>query len=511
MVMAKKLRRSKTLINKKVMPKIKTRSVKKALPVRAAKAASRRAVHSRVAPAAKPEISPEERAYNKAIDYLMAQTDYERMRVVRYNTTTFNLDRMRLLLKYLGDPHTRFKSVHIAGTKGKGSTCHMLAAMLEAGGLKVGLYTSPHLVDLRERIRIDGRMITPAELTHWVKRVDQAIGKMGSEKPTFFEILTAIGFCHFAQQQVDIAVVETGLGGRLDSTNVITPEVAAITSISYDHTSILGHTLERIAEEKAGIFKKDVPALTVMQPASVLAAMDRIAVKAQARLEVVGGDIEFSHRFEVARPLGPHIRVTLNSATSRFEQLVVPLIGEHQAINCGLALAILDKLKARGLVTDEVRALEGLKQVEIEGRLEMVWRDPRVVLDGAHNAASVQALFRGISQYIPYDSMVVIFGCNYDKDVDGMLEQVSHGADKVIFTQTGNNPKAASPDELAARYVERFGRMAQVAPDFRAAMSIATRAISREDLITVTGSFYLVGEAKIFFASRANRLNGLAN
>jgi len=514
MVMAKKLRHTKSV--RRASTAVKARRGRKGttkgsatlrkVSQRKAQAIVKRILEPAELSTTKIEIPSEDRAYRKAIDFLMSQTDYERMRVVRYNTTTFNLDRMRLLLKHLGDPHTKFKSVHIAGTKGKGSTCYMLAAMLRASGYKVGLYTSPHLVDMRERIQINGAMISPNEMTHWVKRVEQAIGKMGADKPTFFEIITAIGFCHFAQQEVDIAVVEVGLGGRLDSTNVITPEVAAVTSISYDHTAILGNTLEKIAEEKAGIFKKDIPALTVVQPPSVVAAMRRVAEKNGTKLAVVGEDVEFSYRFEIGRPLGPHIRATLHSSISRFEQLVVPLVGEHQAINFGLALAVLDQLKQRGFKIEEAKALEGVKDLTIEGRMEMVWRDPRVILDGAHNAASMQALFRGISQYVPYDSMVVIFGCNCDKDVDGMLEKVSHGADKVIFTQVSSNPKAASPDELAARFTEEFGRMAQVAPDFASAMAIASRAITREDLITVTGSFYLVGEAKVYFASRSDRM-----
>ncbi len=512
--MAKKLRHSKP--DRRSSAAVKAQRGKKgttkgsatlrSASLRATQAAVKRVLEPQDLQTVKSETSSEDRAYRKAIEFLLSQTDYERMRVVRYNTTTFNLDRMRLLLKHLGDPHTKFKSVHVAGTKGTGSTCYMLAAMLQSCGYKVGLYTSPHLVDMRERVQINGNMISPNEMTHWVKRVENAISKMGSEKPTFFEIITAIGFCHFAQHEVDIAVVEVGLGGRLDSTNVITPEVAAVTSISYDHTAILGNTLEKIAEEKAGIFKKGIPALTVVQPPSVVTAMRRVAERNGAKLLVVGEDIEFSYRFEIARPLGPHIRATLHSSISRFEQLVVPLVGEHQAINFGLALAVLDQLKQRGFKIEEARALEGVKDLSIEGRMELVWRDPRVILDGAHNAASMRALFRGISQYIPYDSMVVIFGCNCDKDIDGMLEQVSHGADKVIFTQAGANPKAASPDELAAHFTERFGRMAQVAPDFSSAMAIASRAITREDLITVTGSFYLVGEAKIHFASRSDRM-----
>jgi dihydrofolate synthase/folylpolyglutamate synthase len=468
-----------------------------------------------VAPVAPVKIIPvlpaQNKAYNKAIEFLMSHTDYERMRVVRYNTTTFNLDRMRQLLEALGNPHQTYKTIHIAGTKGKGSTCHMLAAMLRNAGFKVGLYTSPHLLNLRERICVNAQHISEEQFVLLMKRIELAMKKMGANKPTFFEILTAMGFCHFADEHVDLAVIETGLGGRLDSTNVITPEVTAITNISYDHMAVLGNSLSKIAEEKAGIFKKDIPALSCLQEPEVTAALMRVAEQVHAPLEFVGTDIEFSHRFEVTRPAGPHVRVSLTTERSHFEHLTVPLIGEHQAVNCGLALAILDKLKARGLQFSDAKAVAGLHEVNLPGRIETVWNDPRVIIDGAHNAASVKALFRGISQYIPYDSMVVIFGCNCDKDIDGMLEQVSLGADKVIFTRSHNNPKSASPEELSARYIDRFGKMAQATESFSDAMDIATRAISREDLVTVTGSFYLIGEAKRFFMTRgAQGANGSA-
>ena len=444
-------------------------------------------------------------SYTRALEFLMSHTDYEKMRVVRYNTTTFNLDRMRTLLKHLGNPHTKFKSAHVAGTKGKGSTCHMLAGMLQAGGLKTGLYTSPHIVDMRERIRINGELIPHEHLVELVRRIEPVLKRMAHTglRPTFFEIFTAMSFCYFADRKVDIAVIETGMGGRLDSTNVILPEVCAITSISKDHMSVLGNSLTKIAEEKAGIFKRDVPALTCQQDGDVMNVLRRIAGNAKTSLNVVGQDLEFSYRFEITRPIGPHMRVCLTTESQRFEHLAVPLMGEHQALNCGLALAMLERLRHRGLAFDMSKALEGLSRVKIPGRLEVINRDPHVIIDGAHNAASVQALFRGIGQHIPYDSMVVIFGCNCDKDIDGMLEQMSLGADKVIFTRSRNNPKAADPQELSNLYTERYGKMAQVAESFSHAMEIAERAITREDLITVTGSFYLIGEAKQFFDARA--------
>src|SRR5437016_3699466 len=202
--------------------------------------------------------------YSRALRYLASVSDYERLRIVRYNNQNFNLDRMRLLLKRLGNPHEQFRSVHVAGTKGKGSTCAMIASMLQACGYKVGLYTSPHLVDIRERIQINGDMVSHAEFARLIKGIEPIIGRM-KPTPSYFDVLTAAAFKYFADQKVDIAVVETGLGGRLDSTNVIKPEVTAITSISKDHMAQLGNTLALIAQEKAGIFKKDIPAVTVVQ------------------------------------------------------------------------------------------------------------------------------------------------------------------------------------------------------------------------------------------------------
>jgi dihydrofolate synthase/folylpolyglutamate synthase len=271
--------------------------------------------------------------------------------------------------------------------------------------------------------------------------------------------------------------------------------------------AVLGNTTTKIAEEKAGIFKKDVPAVTVAQEPAVENVLRRVAGSVKTTLEVVGADIEFSHRFEVTKPMGAHMRVCLSTDVSHFEHLAVPLMGEHQALNCGLALAMLDKLKRRGIPFDDAKAIDGLAAMRLSGRLEMISHDPRTIIDGAHNAASMQCLFRGIGQHIPYDSMVVIFGCNCDKDIDGMLEQMSLGADKVIFTKSLNNPKAADPQELANIYTERYGKMAQVAHTFREAMEIAERAITREDLITVTGSFYLIGEAKQYFLDRTAKSN----
>jgi len=437
-------------------------------------------------------------SYARALRYLSSLTDHERLRIVRYNDRNFDLDRMRTLLRRLGNPQERFKSVHIAGTKGKGSTCAMIASMLQACGYKVGLYTSPHLLDVRERIVIDGQMIPASEFARLAKMIEPLVERM-KPTPNYFDVLTAIAFQYFADQGVQVAVVETGLGGRLDSTNVIKPEVTAITSISKDHMQQLGHTLPRIAEEKAGIFKSGVPAVSVAQTPEVEAVLQRAAQKVGAPLDICGKSIEFSYRFEATRMQGPHNRVCLTTAQSKFEHLAVPLMGEHQAVNCGLALSVIDRLKMRGLSISDTKAMEGLAKTALPGRMELISQTPRILVDGAHNAASIDALMKAIGQHIPYDSMVVIFGCCGDKDIPGMLERITSGADKVIFTKL-KSVRTADPEELAARYIELYGKMAQVAPDLESALAIANRAVTKEDLICITGSFYLVGEAKRLLA-----------
>lgn len=435
------------------------------------------------------------------MNFLNTRTNFERMPRVGYNTSNFNLARMQRLLAGLGNPQKAFKSVHIAGTKGKGSTATMLAAMLENCGLRTGLYTSPYLIDVRERIQINSEMIPEGDLTRLMARIAAAGNRLGKDEPTFFEVMTALAFLYYAEKKVEIAVIEAGMGGRLDSTNVLRPEACAITSISYDHMAQLGATLEKIAEEKAGIFKSGVPAISAPQTSEVRQALGRVATRVKTPLRFTGKDIEFSYRFECSRSAGPHIRVSLTSGTTRFEHVPVPLPGDHQAVNCGLALSLLVQLKESGLAVDDQKAIEGLAKAHLPGRMEIIHQDPRIMVDGAHNAASVEALMRAIGQNISYDSMVVIFGCRSDKDIPGMLEHVQLGADKVIFTDAGT-PRAADPNELAAEYMERSGKMAQVAHRLEDALDIAERAVTREDMICITGSFYLAGKAKLIVKDR---------
>ena len=440
-----------------------------------------------------PKGSADINGYAAAVRYLMERTDFERMRSVKYNEQTFKLERMQQLLAKLGNPHEQIRTVHVAGTNGKGSTVAMIASMLQACGYTVGVYTSPHLVELRDRIVINGQSIDKAVFAEAVKVVAKAAEKAGVE-PTFFEVVTAVCFKYFAEQAVDIAVVEVGLGGRLDSTNVIRPEACVITSIDFDHTKLLGNTLEEIAREKAGIFKKDVPAFIFESEPGVQQAIAEVAEKAGAPLRIVNKDIDYSARFCVTEDLGPHTRVCLYTKTSRLEHLPVPLPGEHQASNCGLALAVVDHLKTVGFDCPEDKITAGLAATKVPGRMQLVWDRPRVLVDGAHNPAAVGALMRCVGAHVPYDSMICVFGCCSDKDVSGLIDKVNLGADKVIFTRAAGNPRSADPEDLQKLFHERSGKMSQVAKTLPEALEMATRAVSREDLVCVTGSFYLVGE-----------------
>ncbi len=449
--------------------------------------------------------------YEGALAYLETLVNVERTRLKAPDPAIFKLDRMRALLQALGSPHQQIRCVHVAGSKGKGSTCEMISAALEGCGLTVGLYTSPHLIDLRERIQINHRLISEECLAGCIARTARAAQEVEKEfgAATYFEHMTAASFLHFAEKAVDIAVIEVGLGGRLDSTNVIIPEVSAVAAIQLEHRHLLGDTVELIAREKAGIFKPDIPAVTYQQSKpSIIETMREVAAEAGAKLDVLGDSIDFSYRFEASPELGPHARVVLTTARSNFEHLPVPLRGEHQALNCGLALAVIDKLRERGFRLPDREVAQGLARTRNPGRMEQVWSNPRIIVDGAHNPESVGGLIKALGAHLRYDSLVVIFGCAADKDVSGMLAKIATGADKVIFTRADHNARAVDPRDLQRRFNEVSHKMSQTAPTLKDAINIAARAVGRDDLVCVTGSFYLAGEAKKLLAAKSQAAAG---
>lgn len=449
--------------------------------------------------------------YDAVLDRLNARINLEKTRPSRIDPErAFKLDRMRALAAALGAPERDSRFVHVAGSKGKGSTVEMLASCLSACRYAVGVYSSPHLVTPRERIRISGAMIPETAFALHVDRAINASEKLPKDlgPATYFELMTAAAFLYFAEQAVDIAVLEVGLGGRLDSTNIVTPEVCLLTPIQREHTEILGDTLEEIAAEKAGIMKRGVPAITVPQPESVLEVFRAKAEEVGAQLRVLGQDIDYSERFESSPELGPHMRVSVSTPRCVYEHLPVPLKGQHQAANCGLALAALDALRERGFEAPERDVALGLASTPDTGRLEIAWDRPRIILDGAHTPESVEAAMRAIGAHMRYDSMVCVFGCAADKDMAGMLEKVAIGADKIIFTKAASNPRACDPEELQRRFGHQAGKMTQAVPTLKEALNRAAQAVGRDDLIVVTGSFYLVGEAKALLMEAARKRDG---
>ncbi|MGB2797644.1 MAG: folylpolyglutamate synthase/dihydrofolate synthase family protein, partial [Phycisphaerae bacterium] len=392
--------------------------------------------------------------YEAALNYLFGATDYEKMQRVRYNADTFSLDRVEALLGALGSPERRFRSVHVAGTKGKGSTAAILHALALECGLKTGLYTSPHLVDIRERIRV-GRDDIPAEaLRALVADAQPHVDRMrtAGDPPTFFEIFTALAFRHFADEAVDLVIVEVGLGGRLDATNVLRPDVSVVTSVSIDHTHQLGGTLERIAAEKAGIIKPGVPVVSQPQRPEAMAVIERAAQRAGAPLLRVGRDVTYT--WAPAERAG--IRLAVRTPHAAYDDLFLPLLGEHQAVNAATAIAAAERAPslAERLTPERVRA--GLRRVHWPGRMELVPGRPDLLLDGAHNRASMERLMESLAQHFPGRPLVFVFASAADKDIDGMLAILAQkgGGAPVVFTRT-DNPRAAAPADLAARFAGR--------------------------------------------------------
>lgn len=477
---------------------------------RIARAGARPRASDRAAARPRPQV-PAFPDLGAALACLASRVNVEHVRPSQIDQAqVFRLERMHALLEALDEPHAGLRCIHVAGSKGKGSTCEMAAAALQGCGLGVGIYTSPHLIDIRERIRINQRPIPEGEFLGLLARVAHAADALPRRlgPVTYFEMLTALALLHFAEEAVDVAVIEAGLGGLADATNVITPEVSALAAIQLEHTQLLGKTLAEIARHKAGIIKAGVPAVTVPQHPEALGVLRERAAEAGTTLEVLGEGIEFSFRFEAATDIGPHARVVLSTPRSAFEHLPVPLKGEHQAWNCGLALAAIDKLRQRGIEAPEGAVAAGLARTPQNGRLEIVHRRPTVLVDGAHNPESIQALVKAIGAHLKFDSMVVVFGCMADKDVPGMLTRLAMGADKIIFTRASDNPRAVDPRDLARKFAELSAsgaaaqKMIQVAHTLRDALNLASRAVARDDLICVTGSFALAGEAKRLLAAR---------
>ena len=435
--------------------------------------------------------------YQQALDYIYSFVDQEKLLPDQYVPRRFDLTNMRELLSMLGDPHHGLQAVHVAGTKGKGSTCAMAASILEAAGYRVGLFTQPHLHTFRERIKVNERLVSEQEMIAILEKLKPYIEQLPD--PSTFEIMTAMAFEYFAEQNVDWAVVETGLGGRLDTTNVIVPLVSVITSISYDHTYILGDTLEEIAGEKAGIIKEGRPVVCAPQRDAAEQVIVQVCRERNAPLVLVdrdwrwhvsAADIE-GQSFTVRSEL-PHSDGLVSDGRSR--EFWIPFLGRYQVVNATTTIATIDQLCRQGIHVSLEQAAEGLRRARWPGRLEILSREPLLIMDGAHNVDSVQRLTNALREYLEFDDLIVIAGFSLDKDIPGMMCELTSQAKEVIVTQA-DHPRAGDPDTIVER-TDTTETPLTILREPSAALRHALESANKKDLVCVTGSLHLVGDVR---------------
>jgi len=456
----------------------------------------------------------------EALDFLLGRINYERTAMIPYGRRQLKLDRMRQLLNRLGNPDAGIPIVHVAGTKGKGSTAAMIEAMLHSAGYETGLFSSPHLEKIEERFSVNGLPCRGEELVALVDELRPVVQAMDRELakddislgPTYFELTTAIALMHFAKRKVDVAVLEVGLGGRLDSTNVCQPAVTLITSISLDHTKQLGTTLPEIAAEKAGIIKPGVPVLCGPMDKAPRQVIAEIAKQHGCRMLVAGSD--FRHRYHPRLvPNDPNDQNTRGrfdfdgdfaEEHLRLTGLPLRLLGEHQAANAALAIATIAELRRQGWAVSTTAIHQALADLTLPGRFEIVRRRPTVVLDVAHNVASAEALVEVLDSSFPDGNRILMLAATQDKDVRGIVRVLMPHFGQIVVTQYRKNPRAVPTAELRQTVCEELRRLGVAEADDRVyerdlptdAWQLVQQLAGPEQLICITGSFFIVAEMR---------------
>lgn len=420
-----------------------------------------------------------ETSYNKALDYLYSFVDYSLKHSSELAKADFNLDRMFALMESLGNPQKQYPIIHVAGTKGKGSTSALCASALQAAGYTVGLYISPHLLDYVERIQIKGESISHEQLVELVEEIKPHVAKI--EKLTTFEITTALAFMAFAKYGVDAAVFEVGLGGRLDATNIVTPKVSVITSLSYDHMAVLGNTLTLIAGEKAGIIKQSVPVVSAPQKDEALEVLERAAKLKNAELTLVGRDVKFEL-----------IESSLEGQEFRIQnsEFRIPLLGSHQIENAATAYTAL---KVSGIPTTDEQIQKGFSQVQWRARFEVARRDPPVIFDSAHNQDSFAKLSETLQTYFPDQMVYLIFGASEDKNIPGMFAELKSKIRKIIITRA-DHPRALEVEKIQG-LAEQAGAESEAVVPVKDALARALELSSKDGSIVLSaGSMFVTAE-----------------
>ena len=434
--------------------------------------------------------------YDEILDYLYSFVDYSLTRQLRYSPEKFNLDRMRTLMEKLGNPQASFPIVHIAGTKGKGSTSAFIASVLQRAGYKVGLYTSPHLHDYAERIQVNREPIRHLDLIDEINILKRFIAEV--PEITTFEITTAVAFHYFAREKVDIGVIEVGLGGRLDATNIIDPLVSVITSLSYDHMNILGDTIEKIAGEKAGIIKEGRPVVIAPQGyEQTYAILNSVAKSHNSPYIQVNKTIDYGSKKHSLD--GQEIALRMLDHPGRTKTLNISLLGFHQIENAATAYCVLNELKKQGfkIVEDDVK--KGFASANWPCRFEIIMHKPLVVIDSAHNADSAKKLASTVQEYLPGQKITLIFGASEDKDFKGMFDSLLPISDVIIMTKS-IHPRAMEPEKLK-QLANELGRKAMSVETLEEALAQAFDN-KKDNVILITGSIFVAAAAKEIIQKR---------
>ncbi|HTY07978.1 MAG TPA: folylpolyglutamate synthase/dihydrofolate synthase family protein [Candidatus Edwardsbacteria bacterium] len=434
--------------------------------------------------------------YQQSIDYLMSFVDLERTPGQKYQDKHYNLDGFRALLSQLGNPQNSSKAILVAGTKGKGSTAALIESALRAQGLKTGLYTSPHLISFCERIKFLGKNILErdfAQRLEWLQPFLEQRRRQpaaaDAQSTTVFEILTALAFLYFQEMGVDWAVLEAGMGGRLDCTNVVNPRVSVITSVSKDHTEVLGATIAKIAAEKAGIIRQDGLVVTAPQGSEALKVVLHRCQELNARLFQVGRDVGF----RVVGQQAGRVLVDFAGSFGQMSNVEVALAGDFQAENAATAFAALRCLQYRNVVVPDAAVRAGFRSVSWPGRMQQVSDRPLIILDGAHNDYSARRLRQAVDALHPGRELVIVLGISANKDIAGIVAQLVPGARAVVITRARHSRAA---DFAAIRAEVAKAKVASIEVDGLAeALAKAEELATADSLILVTGSLFLVGEA----------------